>query len=85
MNIKRRNVSEELREGSADFVSDPDNPHFAPTQEDVKAAKILFKLASKNDKGTLTEEEAQSICDALESTGPIIVTTNTERWVETTR
>ena len=55
---KRKKASKVLRQMSKDILSDP-----TPTKDDVKTAKYLNAMANKNDRGTLTEKEAISICE----------------------
>jgi len=85
---KRKKVSETLRRLSKNLSAVACLPRFpywynlAAKKEQLEDAKRLNALANKNDRGTLTTEEAREICDILGDSKPIVCSFEGACWAE---
>lgn len=78
MNTKRGNVTELLR----DIARRTIDTNIPSSTAEPQSAIHFYKLAGRNEKGTLTEKEAQEICNTLHEYSPYMMIQGEQIWVE---
>ena len=78
----RKKVTKQLKGMSADMTSSRSDPYYKPSDEDIEDAKYAYSLAKKNEAGTLSIKEAMEVLEMFEGDDPVIVDTESGRWVE---
>jgi len=74
----REKVTHHLKRMSAEQA----DASSGPDSEDMEDARYFQSMTKKNEAGTLTIKEAEEVSEMFEGDSPVIIDTNSGRWVE---